>query len=683
MLKQHVNLECHASQDLDSTILVVTTARLAGDAIHWINDQCAGQRVVYFSMDDSCQADDIPSDWDRVTVGDLADEAHLRHDLLAFVEEWPHRKILGSRTFNQLFTDSDGYPHWWMGPGIMRSTLWNPLLSLSKIWFLSRAREAVQPAHTLLYTEDRQWATIFASSFAESTEYDWVAGSVRPLEGRQPWNGRLDFIARSVIRVGNLLWKILRCALHDAWTSFTCRNSTSSNRPTIVATTEYPRHFRYADGQPQQWYWNHLAEELNGLQPESDFRLLSQPIHCMADPRLPKSPSKLKRTGLQDSLVIPGSPKLNVSSLIRLVCRHMAQLLLYFRLEATESFRSSFRFQGADVSTVYVPLIRRMLRGALNWELDVSSTAAALKSIGDVRIVLVHVEMYTPGMKVIAACRRLDIPTVGMQHGSIYPMHLVYTLPETQVREAPIPDFFACYGEFAGEVLSKFGRYPSEQLQIVGGPRLDHLVTQPPMQLRCRKSTGLPADKFVILVTASAITWEPNAVRHLLDAVSNDPGVCVCIKISPTGRGEETYRQLARKYSSVVDVRVYVDQIDELLNACDVLVSVVSTTILEASLLGKPTICLNYTGHPELYPFAREGLSLAANDAESMRQAVAEVKDPSNKKEREARRRRFLSRHVGPTLHGRAGETLARWIHDRFIVQSNVDCETNRTTNAA
>jgi hypothetical protein len=108
------------------------------------------------------------------------------------------------------------------------------------------------------------------------------------------------------------------------------------------------------------------------------------------------------------------------------------------------------------------------------------------------------------------------------------------------------------------------------------------------------------------------------------------------------------------------NVRYFEDQLDELLAACDVLISASSTTILEATLIGRKSICVNFSGEPDDYPYVDEGVSLPAKSIAELRDAVNRATSQDVNEAVEARRTEFLWRHLGPSTSGQAAECLAR-----------------------
>ena len=116
--------------------------------------------------------------------------------------------------------------------------------------------------------------------------------------------------------------------------------------------------------------------------------------------------------------------------------------------------------------------------------------------------------------------------------------------------------------------------------------------------------------------------------------------------------------------AGATNVRFFSDCFNELLAACDVLISGSSTVVLEAILLGRRTICINFSTEPDRYPYASEGGSLGAKTGEELAAALDAVLDPQRAQELTADRMRFLARHVGPSAEGQAAAVFVRTVLD-------------------
>jgi hypothetical protein len=423
--------------------------------------------------------------------------------------------------------------------------------------------------------------------------------------------------------------------------------------PVVAMSTVYPRQVRSQGDVPTAWYWEDLAGQLPGIavrflmdleNPDAwplrfDFEYLTKDAG-----RLAANPALVPRWRGHSSALTWWKAR-----------RHQRRLLRrYFRLEQHPQFRSIFRFRGVDLSPEWIAELRHSAAMAIWWESEVDAAEHILRGMGDVRVVLVNQEFELPGMILMAACRRLGITTVGVQHGTFYPLHTIYTPPGAQIRGAPTPDYFAAYGEYHKEVVSRLGHYPADRVWICAGSRFDTRAKHPADRLACRQRLGIPPERFVILMTTQRFAWFPDAVRAVLGSAR--PGDLVCIKKFD---GETVdYDSVAREHPAA-DSRVFVDRFPDLLGACDVLVSGSSTTVLEATLAGTPTVCVNFSTEPDYYPYVEEGVSLGAHRPDDVGPLLESLRSGRLKGAWQEKRAQFLERHLGPATHGRAAELLA------------------------
>ena len=127
--------------------------------------------------------------------------------------------------------------------------------------------------------------------------------------------------------------------------------------------------------------------------------------------------------------------------------------------------------------------------------------------------------------------------------------------------------------------------------------------------------------------------------------------------LNPRDVPMDVYRGIARQIG-VTNVRFFDDNVNELLMACDVLISGSSTTVLEAILLGRKAICVNFSDEPDRYPYVADRGALGARSVQEIRAALNQLFSAEYQPEWEVQRQRFLQRHAGPAAEGRAAQTL-------------------------
>jgi hypothetical protein len=132
----------------------------------------------------------------------------------------------------------------------------------------------------------------------------------------------------------------------------------------------------------------------------------------------------------------------------------------------------------------------------------------------------------------------------------------------------------------------------------------------------------------------------------------------VCVNSHPYRPDMSEYRRIAAEVG--LKQVLFVDgRFDDLLAACDVMVATLSTTILEANVLGRRVVCVDFTGEPALYPYEEDGAAILARSKAELEQALSDVFSPTAQPRLEENRQRFLSYHLGPSATGLAARTLA------------------------
>ena len=433
--------------------------------------------------------------------------------------------------------------------------------------------------------------------------------------------------------------------------------------PSVVFTWRNAAYWRIEGTEVTVWFWRTVCEALARLAPHVRRRFLVRSWSHVPGRR---GPAGLYHGAWRSLRHLDGALPISQAHpaygvWLTALPAQLRDLWRYVQVERTPGFQESFRFAGADLAPLYVRRLREAVASTARWGQAVASVASSLRAGGNVQAVVVAEELYPTAMVDIAAAHSLDLPVLGVQHATIFPGHLVYTLPAGQVDGAPTPDAFAAYSEFARETLCRHGAYPEERVRVTGATRLDHLSTRPPDRAAARQRLRVDRSARVVLIPTQTAVWFPAAVRVVMEALRTRSDCLICIKIHPkrAAMPADAYRRLAVECGAD-NVQVHEEGFDEWLAACDVLVAASSTTVLEAILLGRTTICVNFSGEPAWYPYAEDGGSLPGRTPEELRTALVRALDHPDEVGRELDRDGFLRRHAGPTADGQASASLAR-----------------------
>jgi predicted glycosyltransferase len=229
--------------------------------------------------------------------------------------------------------------------------------------------------------------------------------------------------------------------------------------------------------------------------------------------------------------------------------------------------------------------------------------------------------------------RKMGITTLIVQHGVVED-HPVY---------GPIyTDKMAVTGEAMKNVLMKRGVMP-EQLVITGQPRYDELFMRTFNKEKLFRELGISTDNKIIVLTTQPVSHEENEslISAVTAAMKEFPQAQLVIKLHP----DENLKWYQHAINSLNYKVIIVKDLDlfELLNACDVMMTLYSTTALEAMIMDKPVITINLMNIPDRMPYAESGAALGVYSAEDIAPAIKKAMyDEEIKKKLETGRKKFV-----------------------------------------
>jgi surface carbohydrate biosynthesis protein (TIGR04326 family) len=604
----------------------------------------------------------VPAGWVTVKPGELLDAVDLREQFFASLEAWPDNAVSGDRSFNDLVTVDGKYSIWWTSVAADRQFTRGIFKYFRYALLVDRAIERCAPTTILLFTRDPLCATLVQSRSDQSGIV------VRPLPGsaeRSPRDVAVNgtWLARSLWHTLSSPLQHMVRALKYRWTVRTADLFRRSAGATVVFTSTWPRHLRLRSGQVSLAYWDEISKALETVEPSVAHAYLPRKLEDIVDEET--SVSGVDAITRVRAPLLIWECSIPLRGVVSRIARQMLAICRFHRLAQRREFRESFRFAKADMAAVLVPDLKEAVARGIDWSFKSAQVASALRAAGPVKAVVVSAEMYAYSMPTMAAAASLGIPTIGVQHGTIMPTHLMYALPRGHVEHAPVPDYFGAYGDYGKEVVSLHGAYPANRVWITGAARLDPLVNRSPDQTTARAALGLPVDKPIVVLATQTFPWFVSAQRAVLECMRDYPDAVLCVKRNPSVHAMPLAEiDAIAAELGVRNMRGFDKHTELLLAACSVWISASSTTILEATLLGRPTICLNFSGQPDRYPYVEDGVSLPARSADELKRSVAQVLSPSGAHICEDRRQAFLRRHVGPTTDGLGALTFARRVAD-------------------
>jgi len=221
-------------------------------------------------------------------------------------------------------------------------------------------------------------------------------------------------------------------------------------------------------------------------------------------------------------------------------------------------------------------------------------------------------------------------PIVALQHGIINQNHPGYYYARNMVSQkgsaqfpyAPIPTKTAVFGPYYKKILTKRCSYPIERVDVTGSPRNDvlHFADQIYNKQMFCDCFGLDPNKKIVLIATQPLHVEKNRVDflyNLIEALREVPDTQIVIKPHPN-ESSSWHKKHLKEWEVFAVILPPKSETNAAIHACDLFIAVHSTTIIEALLLGKLVIVVNFSKSPDILPWVQEGAVLGVYDPQEL-----------------------------------------------------------------
>jgi CDP-glycerol glycerophosphotransferase (TagB/SpsB family) len=256
-------------------------------------------------------------------------------------------------------------------------------------------------------------------------------------------------------------------------------------------------------------------------------------------------------------------------------------------------------------------------------------------------IILLVDEYHLYGIAAIIAGKLNNIPTLAIQHGAFTPydlssLHFHYEIPCDKFvtpNYCIIPDKTAVSGQYYKNILLNLAHFPRNGVIATGQPKYDVLAYADKIFKKGKIYDQFEIDykKKIILLATQPFSKHENELlfRSVFREIKKLKDIQLVIKLHPNEYDESLHRNIAKEVG--LDVILTKDiNIFELLNACDVLMTVSSTVALEAMILDKPVIIVNLKNSSYETSFANSDATINVYKSEDIGKAI--VKALNNKR---------------------------------------------------
>ncbi|WP_419418841.1 hypothetical protein ACNVED_09790 [Legionella sp. D16C41] len=210
--------------------------------------------------------------------------------------------------------------------------------------------------------------------------------------------------------------------------------------------------------------------------------------------------------------------------------------------------------------------------------------------------------------QVIRVCQQLNIQTILIPHESVFFNRDKYYLHPVTGINTPLCDYVLCWGQLQKDIFTNRG-YPLERVQIVGAPKLDRYYHYQPRLSRnefCKRA-NFNENKAIILFAAQTLDFQVNhriALHAQRSIITQLIDYCLqkncefVLRCPPTGYliGDKKFFAQMQETSVLVDAPSpnYCFEPEEAIYHADIIVSINSTMLFEALLMGKRALSVKY-----------------------------------------------------------------------------------------
>ena len=332
------------------------------------------------------------------------------------------------------------------------------------------------------------------------------------------------------------------------------------------------------------------------------------------------------------------------------------------RLRRSPALHAAFAHREVSFEDLSEADLAATLLLQLPWAVRCYEEMRAVLEAVPAAVVALYAESSGWGRAAVAACRAAGVPTVGIQHGILYPTYYSYR-HEPDEAECPRPDRTAVFGDAARRFLIQSGHYAPASLSVTGSPKFDAVLEASRAWRRdeVRREMGVEVTARVVLVASRfrgiRETHQSigSAFPGLLRAVEELPAVQLLVKPHPAEPAAGYVTCIGEARTARARVLPPSADLVKLLFAADVLVTVESLSAVEALVLDRPVVVLNMPTN--LAEMVAAGAALGVAAGEDPLTALRSVLDDPGTRQRLADGRR---RYLGDVARGVDGQATAR-----------------------
>jgi len=265
-------------------------------------------------------------------------------------------------------------------------------------------------------------------------------------------------------------------------------------------------------------------------------------------------------------------------------------------------------------------------------------------------------------------CSKRSMPSLGIQHGAItYCIDFVSKLPAPKLSKSFA--YMSVFGGYYKDFLVRNSIYNRDLIRVTGYPKFDTLnFVQKNFKKECIcKELGIDPKKKIIVLTTQPLQLEEetkNMVYLTCRAIKDLDDAQLIVKVHPREISLDLHREAIKNsgVKNVILIKGY--DINKILFVCDVLVTAYSTTILEASILDKPSIIIDLykKGYADMFG-NHKSIRVSNNEFELKENIKQALYGEKTKKAMKQLRKRFVYSHCYK-IDGNSNKRIALFIQE-------------------
>ena len=338
--------------------------------------------------------------------------------------------------------------------------------------------------------------------------------------------------------------------------------------------------------------------------------------------------------------------------------KHKSYIKNYHNLIKQKSFQNLFTFQGFSLwfqlkdffymmsFTPYIPLFLKLL-----------DSTKSFFTINKPNSVFLTYENGSLAQCFIASLIKLSVKTIGTQHGIIYKNNSNYVFDNfysnNNTLGFPLPDFLLLFGDYSKKILEE-SNYPSTSLITFGNSFFFDIEDQQKklQNKNLFKKYGIKDDQKIILFTTGRMQrnyqasqgnydYDEKIWQYLLDNFGGNKNYFLILKPHPTEKDIRVYEQILKKSSST-NAKIIQDDLFELITISFLIISVFSTTMIDALCFKKNVIQVVFDNVKWPVPIDEYEVVLLSNLNELSKNIIKISSDKNLQKSLAKNRNKFL-----------------------------------------